>query len=306
MNTKYAVMSDFHSFDITAITTVIQILKDEGIDALVLNGDVFGDRSGYDQQRYFATLLDAVGKSGLETYVLPGSHEVVHVFEPLLDHFVTKYGNIVNTLKDPRVDRAGHHIVFLYGSDWRAGDAIQHGYSLENHNPSGVYSNHGAYLRVLNMNDLAKLMSDPAKTIVFSHVPRKFDKPEVAVDMAEFWETHRQFKMGNQVIEVGSIFPGPVGYSLKNQGAPILLKRENRGNEELRKIFDQLGITKNITGHFHESAGRANDLNGEEVQKGNYVSDLFYNASCMDRGILGIVVVNDAKIAFFPKAFIFN
>ena len=138
----------------------------------------------------------------------------------------------------------------------------------------------------------------PDKTLVFSHVPRKFNNPEESVDMAEFWETQQQFRLGEQVCEIGSIFPGPAGYGLAKQGAPIKLKRENRGNEILSLIYTELGITKNITGHFHESAGRANDSEGCAVQEGLFVPTLFYNAACMDRLMVGMVSVDGVKVAY--------
>lgn len=204
----------------------------------------------------------------------------------------------MNTFDNPKIDKGDHHLVFLQGSDWRAGNAGVHGYSLENENESGIYQNRGAYLRVINMNDLKKLLSEPDKTLVFSHIPRKFDSIDVCVDMAEFWEAQRQFQLGARICEIGSVFPGPVGYGLLRQGAPIKLKKENRGNAALKCIFEDLGVTKNITGHFHESAGKANDLNGNAVQEGLFVQNLFYNASCMDRLMIGMVSVSDEKAAY--------
>ncbi|MFA6460702.1 MAG: metallophosphoesterase [Candidatus Woesearchaeota archaeon] len=298
MTKTYGIISDMHDIDIRAVPAIIQILKDEEVDALVLNGDLFGERSGYNSQDYFATLLDLAGQSGLETYVLPGSHEEVKIFEPVLDHFVGKYGNLVNTLAHPKVEQEDHHLVFLPGSDWRAGDAVQHGYALEDQNPTGVYANQEGYIRIFNMVDLQKLLSAPDKTIVFSHIPGKFSCVETGVDMAEFWETRRQFQLGDQVCEVGSIFPGPVGYELVRQGAPITLKKENRGNPLLKSLFERLGVTKNITGHFHESAGRAHDLECKAVEAGLFVPTLFYNASCMDRLMVGMVSVDGPKVAY--------
>jgi Icc-related predicted phosphoesterase len=297
MAKTYGVISDLHGIDIQAVPPTIQILKDEKIDALVLNGDIIGERSGYNPQDYLATVLDIAGKSGLETYVLPGSHEEVHIFEPVLADFVQKYGNIINTFDNPCIDKGDHHLVFLQGSNSRAGDAINHGYSLEDRHQSGIYKNNGAYLRVVNMNDLKKLISDPDKTLVFSHIPRRFDSV-LDVDMAEFWEVQKQFQSDGEVHKVGSIFPGPVGYELAKQGAPIELKGENAGSETLKSIYEELGITKNITGHFHESAGRANDSEGQIVQEGLFVPKLFYNASCMDRLIAGLVSVDGAKAAY--------
>ena len=300
MSKKYGIMSDLHKIDIRAVQPTIKILKDRGADALVLNGDLFGERSGFNPQDYFAATLDIAGQSGIETYVLPGSHEEAHIFEPVLAHFVKKYGNIINTFNNPKIEKKDHDLVFLQGSDWRAGDAVDSGYSLETERHSGFHKDKetDVYLRVINMGDLKRIVSAPEKTIVFSHVPRKFDNIETAVDMAEFWEVQQEFRLGNDICSVGSVFPGPAGYSLARKGAPILLKRENRGNNSLKDAFDELGITKNITGHFHESAGRANDLESKAVKEGLFVPTLFYNAACMDRLMVGMVSVDGEKAAY--------
>ena len=298
MTITYGILSDLHGIDIRAVEPTIQILKKEGIEALVLNGAIFGERSGINPQQYLGMVLQIAGKSNLETYVLSGSHEEFNLFDPVINSLSSRYGNLINVFRNPCIDKDDHHLIFLPGSDWRAGDAVQHGYSLEDQNETGVYNNQGGHIMVINMNDLKKMVSDPEKTILFSHVPRKFDNSETGVDMAEFWETQQTFRIGDHVCEIGSIFPGPVGYQLLEQGAPIILKRENRGNETLRAIYEQLGITKNITGHFHESAGRACDSNGQTVEEGLFVPSLFYNASCMDRLMAGMLSVDGARVAY--------
>jgi hypothetical protein len=296
MALTYGLISELHDIDIQAVPIAIQILKDQEINALVLNGDITGERSGYKPEDYLATVLDIAGKSGLETFVLPGSHEVVHMFEPIIAHFVEKYGNIINTFDNPHVDKGDHHLVFLQGADARAGEALSHGYSLEEQNESGIYKNDGAFIRVINMNDLKKLVSEPDKTVVFSHVPRKFSS--LGVDTAEFWEFQRNYKVEDYVYEAGSVLARPFGYELAAQGAPIKLKIENRGNGTLKSIFEELGVTKNITGHFHESAGRAHDLEGRTVEEGLFVPTLFYNAACLDRLMVGMVSVEGPIAAY--------
>lgn len=325
MTTTYGVISDLHGIDISVVPPVIQILKNEEIDALVLNGDLMGERSRLPPQEYLATLLEIAGQSGLETYVLRGSHEEVRICEPVIAHFAQKFGNIIDALRHPKVEKKEHHLVFLPGSDWRSGGAVQQGYALDDKNKSGIYQikedeiskdrisnstddvidseisrGQEGYLCIVNMNDLQKLVSDPDRTVVFSHVPRKFNNPETAVDTAEFWETKQPFQLlvEGQVCQVGTIFPGPVGYHLARQGAPIQFKRENRGNEVLKRIYEELGISKNITGHFHESAGRAHDLEGIAVEEGLFVPELFYNASCLDRLMAGVVSVTGPKVAY--------
>ena len=298
MATTYGVISDMHRIDLRALIPTIKMLQEEEADALVLNGDISGESSGLKTQDYFAAVLDITGKFGLETYVLPGSHEEVHIFEPVLAHFTKKYGNIISTLESPKIEKEVHHLVVLPVSDSRAGSILQDGYALEDKNASGIYKHEDSYLRIVNMNDLKKLVSEPEKTIVFSHIPRKFGCLETGVDMAIFWETQQAFKLNNQLCEAGSIFPGPVGYNLAKRGAPIKLRQENCGNEGLKKLYAELGITKSITGHFHESAGRAIDLESRIVPECLFVPELFYNASCMDRLMVGMVSVDGSKIAY--------
>ena len=203
---------------------------------------------------------------------------------------------------------------------------------LNKDTPSGFYQHQKGTIRIVNIEDLKKQIVDPEKTILFSHVPRKFNNPETGVDMAEFGIVENNFfadiidyKDGERQIrtylingEQGTIIkPKPVESYVRNSGfqegavlpleiakhfvaagAPIKLKRENRGNEDLAKIYEELGIKINVTGHFHESAGRAHDLQGAPVEEGLFVSNLFYNASCLDRLMVGMLSVSDNKAAY--------
>jgi hypothetical protein len=298
MAITYGIISEMHATDVRNIIPVIKILEKEEVDALVLNGDLSGERADMASNNYLSILLDIVGRSGLEAYVLPGSHEVVNEFEPVLDYFSSHYPNLINTLRTPKVEKKDHHLVFLQGADSRAGDALENGYSLEYQNKSDLYKNSSGLIRVINMHDLRSLVSDPEKTIVFSHVPRRFSNLESCVDTAEFGEVQTEFQLNNHPFGVGSVLPGDFAYSLREQGLPIQIKKENSGNETLKTIFDDMGIKKNITGHFHESVGRAHDLQGNPVEEGLFVNELFYNASCMDRLMIGMLTVDDVKVAF--------
>jgi len=299
MAITYGIISELHDIDVRTIIPAINILKKEEVDALVLNGDLVGERADNASHNYLSILLDIVGRSGLEAYVLPGSHEVVSEFEPVLSYFSSHYPNLINTFTTPKVEKKDHHLVFLQGaSDYRVGDALDYGYSLEDQNKSGVYKNNGGFIRVINMHDLKKLVSEPEKTVVFSHVPRRFSTIETCVDMAEFGEVQTEFQLDDHPFQVGSVLPASFAYALVQQGLPIQMRRENRGNETLKAIFNDLGIKKSVSGHFHESAGRAHDLQGNSVEEGSFVNELFYNASCMDRLMVGMLSVEDSKVAY--------
>lgn len=301
MNSKtYGVMSDFHSMQIwKGIDRIIEALKKEEVDAFVLNGDLSGENSGAKPEQYLVTILQALGKSGLETYVLPGSSEKVQEFEPILDYFEEKHNNIINTARRQKIENGDHDLVFLPGSDTIPTRVLKKGYVIEDNCKSGLYeTDEGGIVRATNIEeDIKKLSTRPEKTIVISHVPAKFSRNN-CVDIAEFWEVDQPFRVNNEYVNRGTILTKNTGYTLSKQGAPITLKRTNRGNEILKGLFKEVGITKNITGHFHESVGNANDAKGNPVEEGVFVNNLFYNASYMDRLIAGMVTVNDSKITY--------
>jgi len=213
-STTYGVISDIHH-NPHIITPAIETLKDLGSEKLLINGDI-GERQKelQDSQDYVAIILQAVGKSNLESYVQPGSHESIGAYDPVIRHFSEKYSNIINTLEIPKAENKNHDLVFLPGSDW-----VSKGeYMITNHKDLGTetyiktkeglfQSNYETYFGFLsgqiempeelhgkingiihytNMNDLRKLVTDPEKTIVVCHVPMKFDNVDEAVDMAHF------------------------------------------------------------------------------------------------------------------------
>lgn len=314
---KYGVISDIHR-DPRIIVPTINILKKIGMDKLILNGDIGEAQETLQKsQDYVAVILDAAGKSGLETFVQPGSHETISAYKPVLDFFTDKYSNLIDAVDSSRSEMKNHDLVFISGSDWVSGGEFRIGKELE----SGMYiatekepmkMESGEQYEQLakqeiargifyykNMNDIKDEIDNPEKTIVVCHVPRKFNGLEACVDMAEFGETMRDFSFNNRKIEEGSIFPIQVALKIKNAGAPIQLKRENRGNEDLKKLYDELGITKAVTGHFHESGHRANDSDGNPVKQGEFVNNLFWNSGHLDIGQTGILTVNEnAEVSY--------
>jgi hypothetical protein len=76
------------------------------------------------------------------------------------------------------------------------------------------------------------------------------------------------------------------------------LKRENRGNEDLKNLYSELGITKAVSGHFHESSHRATDSNGIIVPQNTFVDNLYWNAGHLDVGHAGILIVKNGKVNY--------
>ncbi|MDP3733891.1 MAG: hypothetical protein Q8R37_01565 [Nanoarchaeota archaeon] len=306
MDTKYGIISDIHQAHPRLVDVAIKVLIQEGAQKLVLNGDLVGDKfpdPQLDEQNYAALVLQLAGKSGLETYVNEGSHECLPLFIPVMKTLSSHYGNLIDAMTQPKIEWQDHDLVFLPGSDWHGGNAFEHGGYFLHTTDGGTSSKPKERYAVVNMNTLRNLATNPETTIVFSHIPRKFDRLETGVDMAYF----------AQHIVNGSILPGVVKEKeirQKHGDIPFSaveeiaaqglyrFKRENRGNEDLRKLYQELGITKNMTGHFHESAHRAHDSNAVPVAEGEYTSQLFWNASYLDDGKVGILSVRENTAAY--------
>lgn len=305
MGKTIGILSDFHSVDPRVIAVAIKQLVEAEADALVLNGDIFGEKCPFvlggaiSSQDYVANLLTIAGQSGLPTFISRGSHETVPVFEPVVAQFAGRYPNLIDAIKCPKVEVDGVDLVFLPGSNTHAGEARRQGYDLQTNNKTGFYrrNGNGEVCSVINMNDLGKLVSNPDKTIVFTHVPRRFDFPN-AVDMAESGHVINDFSCDGHNFNTGSIVTKDCAQYLAEQGYPIALKKQNAGSHELQQLYEMLGITKAVNCHIHEAAGIAHDAMGSPVESGVYVPSLFYNASCMERGIIGMLSFSDNKAAY--------
>lgn len=303
MTTTYGIMSDMHRAPLEVVAQGVKTLQERGAQKLILNGDLVGDQNPtIANQDYLFNVLEMAAKTGLETYALPGSHEEVAEFHPVLLDVASRRSNIKNIFDNPKVEADDHHLVFLPGSDWRAGGAVNAGYSMEAENPTGIYQNGADYLAVANMGDLRKLITQPERTVVISHVPRKFGNIEHSVDMAYFAEQSDGTLMPGVMLE-GMIRQqaGNVSESQLNQIARangFQFKRENRGNYYLREVFEELGVTKSVTGHFHESAHRANDRDGRPVAEGTPTQELFWMGSYVDGHKVGLLTVDDVKVAY--------
>ena len=67
---------------------------------------------------------------------------------------------------------------------------------------------------------------------------------------------------------------------------------------DLKGLYEELGIKKSVTGHFHESSHRANDLSGCHVEQGRMVGELFWNSGCLDMGHAGLLIVDGEKVQY--------
>ena len=358
---KYGIMSDIHE-DPRVVSNAISVLKKLGANKLILNGDIgIHSNSINTAQDHTAIILDSIGKSGLESYVQTGSHEITFAHEPVLASFTNKYSNIIDVFKHPKIDMNSHHLVFLPGSDVNAGGEYTFGGADI---PTGTYfktlegqiiplvdmdvamefSNAGqlgGLIHYNNMSDLRNYVSHPDKTIVICHVPRRFDNFTTGIDVAHFidqydvntrmvmfkddpenrdkfisysglvpvnipmaksmLESDTAMRYNGKHVTEDDIISFATKYASKNSEELIRVyveRNENRGNEDLKNLYDELGIRKAVSGHFHESSHRAHDSNGIIVPQNTFVNDLFWNSGHLDKGLTGILTVNGNNVSY--------
>ena len=66
----------------------------------------------------------------------------------------------------------------------------------------------------------------------------------------------------------------------------------------MRDVYEELGINKAVSGHFHEASHRANDSYGNHVEEGKKVTDLFWNSGHLDIGHTGILTVDGEQASY--------
>lgn len=316
---RYGVISDVH-YKPELVPIALDVLKREAVDYLLVNGDV-GDILGslYDSQDYVARILNSIGESELEAYIQPGNHETLLAFGPVMDYFAEEYSNLIDVTKNQKIKQKGHDLVFLPGGDLDEGGGE---YLIENNEQraSGRYMQTEGGLQPFddfkeywdavqkkiatgakqysNINDLRSLVKNPDKTILMCHIPRKFNNLETCVDMAEFGELKEDFYFQGDKVKKGWIYPLPEVEKVIRNGGVIEVKKENRGNIDLKNIYEEIGINKAVSGHFHESGHRANDRFGNPIPQGEFVDELFWNSGCLDFGQTGILTVDGGKVSY--------
>lgn len=112
---KYGVISDIHQ-NPGILPHALETLKNEGVDKLLVNGDIGTmAESLRDSQNFTAYILDNIAKTGIESYIQPGSHETVGAFEPVMRYFKDKHSNIIDVKENPKIESKDHSLVFPAG-----------------------------------------------------------------------------------------------------------------------------------------------------------------------------------------------
>jgi hypothetical protein len=323
--TAIGIMSDLHHQGPGFARYIAEQLQAAGASMLVLNGDMGNVRDTLQesQDRFYQTLRSVAGL-GLPTFVQPGSHETVLMYEPVVDVVEGMYPDFHNAVHSPAVDVAGHRLAFLPGSTTLLQGAE---YKLDDQTPTGKYMQVGdsyqhfdarlvgqlrqrgqsvPLLQVQNMHDLEQRIGDPERTIVFTHEPAHHpEAKEHAVDHAYF-----AVKQDDHSILPGFFLEMKIRQQIGHD-APYdrvqevarangwELMNPNQGNPALRQLFDRLSVRYAVTGHFHESSHHAHDRAGNPVEEGELVpTELFWNSGELDRGMAGLLLVGDEGVKY--------
>jgi hypothetical protein len=307
MVTVYGIISDIHQAHPSLVKVGIDVLVKEGANKLILNGDLVGDRfqdENIDEQNYAALVLQIAAKSGKEVIAIEGSHECLPLWIPVIQTLQQKYTNIIDAIECPKIEEKDHDIILLPGSDWHAGKAAEHGgYLLHEKIETGIYQNEQSCMAVTNINDLKKITTRPEETILFTHIPKKFEDVKEGVDMAYFAQNILSGEIMPGIILESMIKEqmGDISYNVIEEiaaGSMFKFKKENRGNKDLKNVMEQVGINKNITGHFHESVHRAHDNNCKPINESIKTNELFWNASYLDDGKVGLLTVEAEMVSY--------
>lgn len=318
MTTTYGILSDFHAIPPGVLIHAIGVLKNEGAEKLILNGDIVGERfPAPKKQLYLAALLDICAQSGLQIYAQPGSHEEVLVFQPVLEAYAAHYGKITNIFEQPKISHLDHDLVFLPGSRHYFSKPMRlNGYMIDKVKdvPSGFCKSFtksqmpSGVSRLTNLNDLTKLVSDPEKTIVLCHDPPRFTHNEHAPDCGYYAHRHdgtiiegvflEEIIAQKIAKEFGNIAPTPEVVHMIAAQDGFTFKRINVGSSALSETYKELGIRKAINGHVHSAVHHATDSQGNPVAENTFLDELFWNASYMDEGKMGLLTVDGTKVAY--------
>lgn len=321
---KLGILSDIHK-QAEKVVQGIEKLKDMGAERLILNGDIgeFGELEK--SQAFSERILEAVGRSGLEAYVQPGSHETIAGYGTIVSILSQQYGNIHDMTRESSVDIAGYRLLFLPGSDVHSGGE----YHLDEKIPSGRYAvtedglvrlENVSLLQELirdhkvqgiwqykNIQDAVPLIENPERSIIVCHIPARFTVGPQGVDFSYFAETPDGNLMAVALLErkIQELVRQREGREARAEEIVRIaeangfsLKKENVGNTPLRQFFDAHGIRYAVNGHIHECGHHAHDRKGHIVPEYKNAEELFWNSGCFDRGQMGILSLDDTGVAY--------
>ena len=346
MVTKYGVIGDVHS-NVAAFDTLVEKLLKEDVDKFVLNGDIG------DNPIILNYVLHRMGETGKPAYVQFGSHEMVSDAFYFLDSAKKIYDNLIDVTENRYIEEEGHNLAFLPGSDsgvMGGGQFIQDYINFDDGIYLRINDDGNTYLQkvsrsqldivrrfngaendlrhISNIDSLDDIITDAEKTIVFNHIPCRFEK-EGGVDYAHFLQHYalQKDEDGNEGYAKMGMVPAIAKDAIKKQGQKIIEMSEHNddeqkmqdiitsfekdkvkdfyiernaqaGNPALREKYQKLNVSKVISNHIHEAGHNAHDWEENRIKGETYAPSLFYNPGCAAEGKAGIVMVDGSNVAY--------
>lgn len=290
MTTKIGIISHLHNPNFESLKKAVEILKDESIDALVLNGDIYESKleSPY-MINGFADFLKYLREQDFMTFIQPGHSETVSgsKYEAILG-FNSSSVIYVPRAKQRAFKVGDYHLLFLPGARISDGDPSRNGFFLTKSYQTGYYEwgpdsnfsslgilsdnwREGTRFAIFNIEDIrtyAKKISDIEKAVLFSHISPRFSTDK-AIDVS--------YRPLNNLLSL------PLNY----------------GDIDLKEIIEDTGINKVITGHYHDSVHRAHDGKEEPIEAGEWSKELFFMASYMNQNKFGLIELDGDKIRYY-------
>ena len=285
------------------LAKILKKFKDN-IDVLVLSGDIPSSK-----KNSMKNILNKCLKLKIKIILIPGSHENYKMYNPIKNKL------IIDGTKKSKIIINSFHFVLVPGSDSLSKGAqyvlLNSKINLKKHlNWRKENITHFITTKVYPtyISKIKKLINNPKKTIIISHIPPKFNRKN-SIDVAVFGKPIKNFTIKKQhlknlngevekVFKKGTIFELEVAKKLVKFGYPVKILEKNVGNKHLKKLIKDKKIKKLICGHIHESGGKANDSKGKIVPQNRFSNEFFYNIGEADKGIAGIVTLKGDKAKY--------
>jgi Icc-related predicted phosphoesterase len=251
--------------------------------------------------------IDAVlraARSKLPTIVFPGNHEPAQDYY----HAVKKHRRIIECSKKQRISFKGYDFLLLPSANVtrpEAGFRVFEGKRV----PAAFLRQFKPYF----IAKLAKLVRNPAKTVVLSHSPPRCSGNN-AIDVAYSGIVSKSFTLRRKDANIfgkkyaqpltliphgkGEIMPAEEGLRLAGRGYPVAVRHRNVGLKELTAFLKNKCINFLACGHIHEAGQRAVSAAGKTLRQGEWNSSVWYNAASALRGKGGLLIIDNDKATF--------
>lgn len=263
---------------------IANCIKVDGLDAVCFLGDAPSSiRSAPVNQ--FMEIYQSVlvfEDIGVPVFWMAGNYEDYFAYKAVFNRLEDALDNVIDV---SRMDRPAHFrgydLLFIPGAS-----ELMRGFHVTSQVDRGEYFLNGSQVYVSNPGSLRGMVSDPKRTVVFSHQPCRMDGSP-SIDLAVNAEY------------AGRVIAGPAAHSLlKRRVARPLMGHV--GDAHLRDVLCSIGIDKFISGHIHEGVA-ISDAAGNPIPEGKYSSQIYANPGPAKEGDYGVLTLRDDGTACFRR-----